>query len=74
VTESGKGSAGSAHSRPKVDLERVRALAQLALLPLSEDRVLALAESLGAAEREHTALRGLPLGLEPHMVFDPRWD
>ena len=74
MSESGKSSAGSADSRPAVDAEYVLALAQLASLPLSEDRARALAEPLRTAEREHTALRGLPLGLEPHMIFDPRWD
>lgn len=50
------------------------ALAQLADLPLSEERLSALEDGLATMIGEHAELRALPLDLTPHLVFDPRWD
>jgi hypothetical protein len=54
--------------------ELVAALARFASLKLAGDRVEVLAGLLGTVGDEQAALRGLPLELEPHVVFDPRWD
>ncbi len=54
--------------------ELVDALAQLADLPLSEERLSALEDGLATMIGEHAELRALPLELTPHLVFDPRWD
>jgi hypothetical protein len=54
--------------------ELIGALAPLADLPLTSERQSALEERLAAVIGEHDQLRGLPLELTPHLVFDPRWD
>jgi hypothetical protein len=50
------------------------ALAPLADLPLSEERLSALEDRFDTMLGEHADLRALPLELSPHLVFDPRWD
>ena len=52
----------------------LRALARFAALDLSEERAQGLLPALASVQREHAALRALPLDLESHLVFDPRWD
>lgn len=61
-------------SQDSHDEELLRAVAELADLPLSAERVAELAPIHAAIGADHALLRFLPADLEPHMVFDPRWD
>jgi hypothetical protein len=54
--------------------ELVEALARFASLTLADERMESLAGLLGTVSGEQAALRALPLDLEPHVAFDPRWD
>jgi hypothetical protein len=49
-------------------------LAQVAKLELAPDRVEAVSPYVEGLQADYDALRGLALELEPHIVFDPRWD
>lgn len=52
----------------------LRALAALAELPFTPQRTAELAPVYAAIRADHALIRLLPGELEPHTVFDPRWD
>lgn len=56
------------------DDELIRALAALAGLPLAPAQAEALAGLAPVLHADHAQLRFQPGDLEPHTVFDPRWD
>lgn len=56
------------------DLEIVRTVSRFAELPLDGERLRTIAELLPGARGEQDILRRLPSSLEPHVVFDPRWE
>jgi hypothetical protein len=58
----------------KGDAEIVAVVGEFAALPLDSDRVHVLADLIPGARAEQATLRELPPELEPHAVFDPRWD
>jgi len=62
----------SDHTVPTEEL--LHALAALADLPLSAERIGELAPAFEGIRADHARIRTLPGELEPHMVFDPRWD
>jgi hypothetical protein len=56
---------------PQADL--LQAVARFAGLPLTDERVAALADGFAALAADQAELRAVPPA-EPHAVFDPRWD
>jgi Asp-tRNA(Asn)/Glu-tRNA(Gln) amidotransferase C subunit len=60
---------------PSVSGPVVRVLAEVAGLPVTEDRVAELAEALQGVLAGKAALAELDLtDVEPESAFDPRWD
>ena len=49
-------------------------LANLAALDLPQDRVDQLSPLLDGIRLDYDSLRSQPREIEPHIVFDPRWD
>lgn len=66
--------AGSPPQSAPGDEELIRALAALAGLPLSQEQADALAGLAPGLRADHAQLRFQPGPVEPHLVFDPRWD
>lgn len=59
---------------PATNEELLRSLAAFAGLPLGPERAGELATLFELIAADHGLLRLLPGDLEPHSIFDPRWD